>query len=350
MNVPFGHHGGLTGTNNFAPVAGPACDTGAGSWSAQQACSDGAPELTLICAAPTGGTSEINRLVEQHQPLVAVLVSERLRNVPRHIRRDELMSAGMLALVLSAAAYDPLRGVPFRSFAAFRIRGALIDELRAMDWASRSVRTRAREVESARARLVSTLDQPPCAQDVADALGMSTGELHAVDGDTARGTVLSLQSLSIDALPDGPAGELACPETLILYREQLGYLHDAIETLPDRLRFVVLAHFFEQRKMVDIAHEMCVTQSRVSQLCTEAIALIREGMNSQLNPDGPRTLSRVGRAGALREAYCRALADRSTLAGRLEFSTAQGEMRRSADVDHEDPLAGLNSVQVGCSA
>ena len=71
------------------------------------------------------------------------------------------MSAGMLALVLSAGAYDPNRGVTFQSFAAFRIRGALIDELRAMDWASRSVRCRAREVETIRARLTTTLGRPP---------------------------------------------------------------------------------------------------------------------------------------------------------------------------------------------
>ena len=100
--------------------------------------------LAVITLCPALPTSDIAELVERHLPLVGVLVSERLRHVPSHIRRDDLMSAGMLALVLSAGAYDPNRGVTFQSFAAFRIRGALIDELRAMDWASRSVRCRAR--------------------------------------------------------------------------------------------------------------------------------------------------------------------------------------------------------------
>jgi RNA polymerase sigma factor for flagellar operon FliA len=81
--------------------------------------------------------------------------------------------------------------------------------------------------------------------------------------------------------------------------------------------------------MSDIAVDMSVSQSRVSQLCTEAIALIRDGMNAQLDPDAVRSLARLGPAGASRTAYYRAMADRNTVAGRLEMSTARGEMRCS---------------------
>ena len=158
----------------------------------------------------------------------------------------------------------------------------------------------------------------------------SSRELDAIGVDLARGTVLSLQGLSGGALADNPANHLACPEAVILYREELGYLHDAVAALPERLQFVVTAYFFEQRKMIDIALELSVTQSRVSQLCTEAIALIRDGMNSQLNPDAGHSLRRAGRAGAALAAYCHGLADRTTTAGRLDMSTALGDMRREA--------------------
>ena len=292
------------------------------------------PALAVITLRPAPTASDITELAEHHLPLVGILVSERLRNVPAHVRRDDLMSAGMLALVLSAGAYDPQRGIPFRSFATSRIRGALIDELRAMDWASRSVRSRAREVETIRAQLTITLERPPGAVDLAEALGISTHELDALYADLARGTVLSLQGFATDTLPDTPSSHTDCPESLILHREQMGYLHDAIAALPERLRFVVVAHFFGHRQMSDIAVEMSVTQSRVSQMCTEATTLIRDGMNSQLDPDALRPLAQTGRAAAARNTYYQALADRNTVAGRLDMSTPQGEMRRGLCAEH----------------
>ncbi len=290
--------------------------------------------LAVITLSPAPTTSDVTELVEHHLALVGVLVSERLRDVPTHVRRDDLMSAGMMALVLSAGAYDPQRGVPFGRFAAFRIRGALIDELRAVDWASRSVRSRAREVETTRARLTTKLDRPPGTGDIADAMGISTRELDGVYADLARGSVLSLQGFVGDTLPDIPTNHTDCPESLILHREQVGYLHDAIASLPERLRFVVVAHYFGNRQMSDIAVEMAVSQSRVSQMCAEATALIRHGMNSQLDPESVRPIPQTGRAAAARSAYCKSLAERNTVAGRLDMSTLQGEVRRVVYAEH----------------
>src|SRR6478672_1225962 len=143
----------------------------------------------MITACPAPTTPYITELVHTHLALVGNLVSARLRDVPTHVRRDELMSAGMVALVLSAGAYKPELGVPFRNFAAFRIRGALIDELRAMDWASRSVRGHAREIETVRARLTAAQDGPPSIADIAAALGISCRELDAMYADLARANV-----------------------------------------------------------------------------------------------------------------------------------------------------------------
>jgi RNA polymerase sigma factor for flagellar operon FliA len=266
----------------------------------------------------------VEKLVSENLPLVGHLVREMLAKVPSHVSRDELSSAGMMALVVSAQNYDESRGVPFPRFAAIRIRGAIMDELRGMDWAARSVRSRAREVDAVRAQLSVTLSRTPKQVEVAAAMGVSVGELSALDADLARAGVLSLQGFvpetGAELLPESGAG----PEALILQREQLGYLHDAIAELPERLRHVVTAYFFDERQMTDIAAELGVTESRVSQLRAEAMRLLREGMAAHSEPAPAPVVN--GRAAASRAAYCRAVAERSTLSERLAVSNSRGDV------------------------
>ncbi len=270
----------------------------------------------------------VTELVEENLPLVGYLVREVLAKVPAHVGRDVLTSAGMMALVVSAQGYEPDRGVPFARFAAIRIRGALLDELRGMDWAARSVRGRAREVASVQASLAAALGHTPSAADVAAALGMTLGELDAVQTDVARASVLSLQGFAPETGAELLAEQAPGPEALIMQREQLGYLHDAIAELPERLRFVVTSYFFEQQQMSDIAVELGVTESRVSQMRAEALRLLKDGMNSQLDPWAvapPK--KKAGRQVANRTSYFAAIAKRSTLADRLAISTPRGDIR-----------------------
>jgi RNA polymerase sigma factor for flagellar operon FliA len=239
------------------------------------------------CTGSTSGTTatrELDDLVRSHLPLVGHLVRELLSRVPGHISREDLLSAGMAGLASAARSFDPGRGAPFGAFAATRVRGALLDELRGLDWASRSVRGRARRVEEAQQRLTAALGRVPSRQELAEALGVGVDELDAVDEDVQRAMVLSLQGFATgtaeDLVRDGAAG----PEELILRRERIGYLHDAIEALPDRLRTVVTGYFFEERPMAEIAAELGVTESRVSQLRAEALGLLRDGLNAHLDP------------------------------------------------------------------
>jgi RNA polymerase sigma factor FliA len=140
--------------------------------------------------------------------------------------------------------------------------------------------------------------------------------------------VLSLQGLVQD---DG--GELLPsvndgPENVLIKREQIGYLRDAVAELPPRLRMVVEQCFFEQRKMLDIAAELGVTESRVSQLRSEALALLRLGMHGHGDTaEKVEAKKSAGRQQAGRDAYCAAVAARSTLAGRLQATTVLGEVR-----------------------
>ena len=234
--------------------------------------------------APANRTdaATVERLVVDNLSLVGHIVRDIASKVPGHVSRDDLASAGMMALVLSAQNFDESRGVPFASFAGIRVRGAIMDELRSMDWAVRAVRTRAREVDSVRTQLYGVLSRTPRPDEIAAALGLRVADLDALDADLARAGVVSLHALSpsyvSDALLDGGEG----PEPALLRREQLDLLYDAIKRLPERLRVVVTAYFFEERKMADIATELGVTESRISQMRAEAIRALRGLLGDQL--------------------------------------------------------------------
>src|SRR6186713_514986 len=122
----------------------------------------------------------LQELIEQHLPLVRHVVFQVAVSFPRHVDREELATAGALGLVEAAGRFDESRGVPFDRFAAQRIRGAILDAVRAADWAPRSVRTLARKLEQVEQRLASNSGQNPSNTEVATALGVTQDELHRV--------------------------------------------------------------------------------------------------------------------------------------------------------------------------
>src|SRR5919197_203834 len=126
------------------------------------------PRPVPTTAAGPATARDLDDLVREHLPLVGHLVRELLYRIPSHVNRDDLVSAGMTALVTAARGFDPSRGTPFGRFAAARIRGALLDELRGLDWASRSVRVRARRLETAQQELTAALGRTPSNQELAE--------------------------------------------------------------------------------------------------------------------------------------------------------------------------------------
>jgi RNA polymerase sigma factor for flagellar operon FliA len=284
-----------------------------------------------MVAAPASRLAdrEVEDLVRAHVPLVGHLVAELLRRLPAHVQRDDLVSAGMAALAAAARSYDPARSVAFSTFATSRVRGALLDELRGLDWASRSVRSQARRVEEARQRLIVVLGRTPTSAELADALGMAVADLAAVDEDVQRATVLSLQGFPAGTAEDLVAERTPGPEDLLLHRERVGYLHNAVEALPARLNAVVTAYFLHERPMTAIAAELGVTESRVSQLRAEALRLLRDGLNTHLDhdpgastPDG--TARPANAAARRREDYYRRIANNGTLESRLAHTNHHG--------------------------
>jgi RNA polymerase sigma factor for flagellar operon FliA len=251
-------------------------------------------------------------LIVQHMPLVGHIVRETMTRVPSHVDRDDLSSAGLTALVQAAHAFDAERGVPFNRYAATRIRGAIVDELRSIDWASRSVRRRSRELDTTRAALATMLGRAASPAEVAQAAGMTVDEIIANDDDVARAQVLSLHaSHDDDALGERLVSSAPDPQSMLEHRERLTYLTEAITELPERLRLVIEQYFLAERPMAEIAETLGVTESRISQLRAEALVLLRDALNMELDPELVQPAPRPnGCAARRREAYFAAVADR----------------------------------------
>lgn len=221
-------------------------------------------------------------LVTEHLPVVGYEVSAILHRLPAHIAREDLTAAGNLGLVQAARTYDPEVGVPFDRWAKVRIRGAILDELRSVDWLSRSTRRRVKQVSDVTQELSSALGRPATLDEVAAATGLTAVEV--ADANAAGGVrVGSLDETPVEYM-NLLVDEGRAPEDAALAAEMLVYLRAAVHQLPDRLRMVVEALFFEDRMIADLACELGVTISRVSQLKAEALGLMRDGMNASLDP------------------------------------------------------------------
>ena len=266
---------------------------------------------------------DIDELVTSHMQLVSHIVRESMGRLLGHVNRDDLTSAGLTALVQAARSYDEARGVPFTRYAATRVRGAIIDELRGIDWASRSVRRRARELEETRTRLAGRLGRTPTDAEVAAAAGVTAEELAANADDVSRASVMSLQGFGDTPIDDVLPTRAPSPEEKVEQNERIGYLVDSVALLPERLRVVVEGYFFAERPMAEIADELGVSESRVSQMRAEALVLLKDAMNSALDPELVAPHARPdGCAARRRDAYFAAVASRRTAAARISMPSA----------------------------
>ena len=276
---------------------------------------------------------EIRALIEEHLPLVNHVVFQVAVHFPRHVDRDELARAGALGLVEAAKRYDEARGVPFNRFAAQRIRGAIIDGVRAADWAPRSVRALARRLDGVEQSLANQLGRVPSLSETADALGVSREELDRMRDRLFRSVVLAFDSLAgdsedeeltlVDVLTDTSAVE---PSEELEQRELEAYVRDAVALLPERHRLVVVGYFLEERTSQDLARFLGVTESRVSQMRTEALNMLRQGIEAQY--DTADSEPAEGVVARRRAQYAASIA-----------SASAWESRISAPARREAPLA-----------
>jgi RNA polymerase sigma factor for flagellar operon FliA len=270
---------------------------------------------------PALDENEIHKLIEENLPLVRHVVFQVAVHFPRHVDRDELATAGALGLVEAARRYDASRGVPFDRFAAQRIRGAILDAVRAADWAPRSVRTLARKLEQVEQRLATQLGRVPTAHEKADALGMDPDELRRLQDRMFRSVVLALEYevadedeelTLVDVLADDHTKE---PSEELESRELHAYLRDAVHLLPERHKLVIVGYFLEGKKSQDLAQLLGVTESRISQLRSEALAMLRDGIEAQYEPEP--TDEPAGRVARRKAGYANAIGSASEWGDRL---------------------------------
>lgn len=265
---------------------------------------------------------ELTQRIEAHLPLVRHIVFQVAVHFPRHVDREDLARAGALGLVEAARRYDEQRGVPFDRFAAQRIRGAILDAVRAADWAPRSVRNLARRLEGVEQQLATELGRVPSVQEVASALGMTADELNQLQSRMFRSVVLALEHevteeadeelTLVDVLRDRTTLE---PLEELESRELRAYLRDAVHLLPERHRLVIMGYFLDNRSSQELARFLDVTESRVSQLRSEALLMLREGIEAQYEqavPDDGR-----GRVARRKARYATAIRDASGWQSRL---------------------------------
>ena len=264
-------------------------------------------------------------VVEEQIPLVRHIAFQVATRFPRHVDREELVRAGMLGLVEASKRYDGSRGVPFSRFAAQRIRGAVLDAARSNDWAPRSVRAAARRIEAVEQDLTRTLGRVPVPEELAAALGISVSALSTLQDQLRRALLLALDHRVADAEEELTLGDLLTdrtesqPDEGLEQRELHAYLRDAVALLPDRHRTVVWGYFFDGRSSLSLADELGVTESRISQLRSEAVVMLKDALDGQYEVADPEPV--VGRAARRRAAYVDAVGNRSTWRERLSVAS-----------------------------
>ncbi|BCJ85287.1 FliA/WhiG family RNA polymerase sigma factor [Effusibacillus dendaii] len=231
----------------------------------------------------------MNELIEQYLPLVQQVVNRLSKGLPSHIAREDLVSMGTLGLIGAVERYTPERGVKFETFATWRIRGAVLDGLREMDWVPRQVRLWAKEIERSYAFVEANKKESATDEEVAAHLGISQEELQKRLTHISAGSVYSLEefmysdgddTVGYNGLPDFSAEN---PDTKLSRDEIRNILVKTIDRLPEKEKMVVALYYYEELSFKEIAEIMQVSSARISQLHTKAICRLRGALSRKRN-------------------------------------------------------------------
>ena len=242
------------------------------------------PDLTPAFAAASQPTAEEReRLLMEHLISVRFIARKLHQTLPRHVELDDLISAGMVGLMEACNRFDPRRHVQFKSYAQFRIRGAILDWLRTLDWGPRELRRKARAIAETTRLLAQRLGRAPGEHEIAEAMEMELEELQQLLGELRS---LELGSLNAEHSKDEedeeleyvPASAEEDPLFLCLAAESRQRLIDAIEDLPEKERLVLTLYYYEELTMREIGLTLGVVESRVSQIHSGAVRRLRAVM------------------------------------------------------------------------
>ncbi|MGQ0679042.1 MAG: FliA/WhiG family RNA polymerase sigma factor [Actinomycetota bacterium] len=250
-----------------------------------------------------------DELIVHYAPLVKYVAARVSIGLPPSVDHEDLASAGILGLMEAVSKFEPGRGIKFESYAATRIRGAIIDDLRSQDWVPRSVRARARKVEETLSQLHERLDRTPSDAEVAAEMGVTVRRLRSIYARVSSVMFVSLERLLmvgdqpgglslVDTLADAGAED---PATALEEREMKSFLANAIASLPDKERIAITLYYYEGLSLAEISAVVGVSQARVSQMNAKSVLQFRSLLNrgprsSQQAP--PESISNSPRTGS----------------------------------------------------
>lgn len=230
--------------------------------------------------------------VRRHTPLVKLIVNRIAGHLPDWVDYEDLVSAGVLGLLKAIDRFDPSRGVKFETYATPVIRGEAMEMLRSKDWVPRGVRRRAREVARAVNDLEAQLGRPPVAEEVAEHMDMSLGEYEAILADTARASLLSLEEVFVEGAdmpginghqPQSDPDERGDPLAALERDELKRIIAGAVDRLPEREKQVLAMYYQEEMTLKEIGAVLGVTESRVSQIHSQAMARVRGAVMREID-------------------------------------------------------------------
>lgn len=217
-----------------------------------------------------GDRAARDRLVVHYSPLVKFVAGRVRSGLPPAVEQADLVSDGVIGLMDALEKFDPERGLQFQTYAVSRIRGAMVDGLRAADWVPRSVREKIRDIDAAQAALERSLGRTPSDAEVAERLEMSVAELRKVYSQTAHTSVVSFETALDDEDAPRATGDLPGADDDI----PPGFL-SAVRELPERDQVVVALYYWERLTLAEIGQVLGVSESRVSQLHSRATLALR---------------------------------------------------------------------------
>ena len=226
-----------------------------------------------------------DELVVTHLPLVKFIVDRIASSLPPHLDRDDLRSAAVIGLISAAERFDPSRGVQFKTFAEQRIRGTIMDELRAQDWLTRSLRDKFKKLEKEFSQLEQRLGRNPSSDEVATAMGLELKDYFRLLEEIHLLSFVSLDDAwhDEDGAPFGLLDVLEdkgteSPQSQLIARQTVERLAEAIDSLPEKERIVITLYYYEELNLKEIGAVLDLTESRISQLHSQAIIRLRGKM------------------------------------------------------------------------
>lgn len=244
--------------------------------------------------------AERDRLLLEHMPVVRFVARKIHERLPQHVELDDLIGAGMVGLIDAFQKFDRKKEVQFRSYAQFRIRGAILDSLRSLDWGSREIRRRGREIEDAVQRLTHRLNRKPAETEVAEELKIPLARYQQLTGDLKSLEIASLNEVRAEdnaeeELAYVPASSDEDPLLRCMKSQMSAQLTAAIATLPEREARILMLYYVEEMTLKQIGAMLGLAESRISQIRAAAVLELRKRMVASSKPAVKRPVDRVRR-------------------------------------------------------